>query len=159
MRKLISSIIAIVSVVIIMQVGSSEAKPAFNPQQFAKDYFAAWAATQSPKATKKSLEHYLSFLADNVGHQHYPYDPDDTRHDDGKKKMLKGMTHYLGVHTKYSAKLLDVTYDFNVVVIKYESAVKAVHPQTGEVIDRTSTTLEVLELENGKVALIRKYGE
>ncbi len=159
MRKLISSIIAIVSVIVTLQVSAGEAEQTFNPQQFAKDYFAAWAATQSPKATKKSLEHYLSFLADNVGHQHYPYDPDDTRHDDGKKKMLKGMTYYLGAHTKYSSKLLDVTYDFNVVVIKYESSIKAVHPQTGETIERTSTTLEVLELENGKVALIRKYSE
>ncbi|NQZ05757.1 MAG: nuclear transport factor 2 family protein [Algicola sp.] len=162
MRKLISSIIAIVSIVstvVTMQASAAESKQSFNPQQFAKDYFAAWTATQSPTATKKALEHYLSFLADNVGHQHYPYDSDDTRADDAKKKMRKGMTYYLGAHTKYSAKLLDVTHDFNVVVIKYESAIKAVHPQNGQVIERTSTTLEVLEIEDGKVSLIRKYSE
>jgi hypothetical protein len=63
----------------------------FNPEQFAKDYFSAWAATQSPTATEKDLEHYLSFLADDVGHQHLPYDTDDSRQADGKESMREGI--------------------------------------------------------------------
>jgi hypothetical protein len=155
MRKVFFNLSLIFCAALSLQVTAGE----FKPKQFAEDYFNAWSATQSPKADKKALEHYLSFLADNVGHQHYPYDNDDTRHADGKQKMREGMTYYLGAHKEYSAKLLDVTYDLNVVVIKYHSQVKAVHPQNGQLISDSYTTLEVLELESGKVSMIRKYSE
>lgn len=153
MKKLTPVFIVFISAILCFQANATD----FNPQKFAKNYFNAWAATQSPKASQKDLQHYLSFLTDNIGHQHYPYDPDDTRKPDGKKSMLKGMTYYLGAHTEYSAKLLDVTYGDNVVVIKYQSSVKAVHPQTKQVIDKTFDTVEVLEIEDGKVGVIRKY--
>ena len=71
----------------------------FNPEKFAKEYFNAWAATQSPTATKENMEIYLSLLTEDVGHQHLPYDPDDTRSSDGKKNMRQGMVYYLGGHT------------------------------------------------------------
>ena len=48
---------------------------------------------------------------------------------------------------------------FDVVVIKYNTYVKATHPQTGEVIEQSHDTVEVLELENGRVSVIRKYSE
>ena len=131
----------------------------FNSEQFAKDYFNAWTATQSPVATKDNIEHYLSFLTEDVGHQHLPYDPDDSRSADGKENMREGMSYYLGAHTEYSGKLISNTFGFDVVVIKYETSSKGIHPQTGEVITQNYLTVEVLEIENGKVSVIRKYSE
>lgn len=131
----------------------------FNPEKFAKDYFNAWAATQSPTATKENIEYYLSFLTEDVGHQHLPYDPDDTRSSDGKENMREGMSYYLGGHTEYSGKLISHTDGHDVVVIKYETSSKGIHPQTKQEITQNFLTLEVLEIENGKVSVIRKYSE
>ena len=63
--------------------------------EFARDYFARWQATQQPGATAKDLQHYLALLHDDVGHQHLPYDPDASRHGDGKQSMLQGMNYTL----------------------------------------------------------------
>jgi len=131
----------------------------FNPEKFAKDYFNAWAATQSPTATKENIEQYLSFLSEDVGHQHLPYDPDDARNPDGKENMREGMSYYLGAHTEYLGKLISHTDGHGVVVIKYETSSKGIHPQTKQVITQNYLTLEVLEIENGKVSVIRKYSE
>jgi hypothetical protein len=131
----------------------------FNPEKFAQDYFNAWAATQSPTATKENIEHYLSFLTEDVGHQHLPYDPDDSRSSDGKKSMRKGMNYYLGGHTEYSGKLTSHMDGNDVVVIKYKTSSKGIHPQTKQVIAQNYFTVEVLEIENGKVSVIRKYSE
>ncbi|NQZ80899.1 MAG: nuclear transport factor 2 family protein [Colwellia sp.] len=131
----------------------------FNSEKFANEYFNAWSATQSPTATKQDIEHYLSFLTDDVGHQHYPYDSDDTRAEDGKSSMREGMNYYLGAHTKYSSELVSYSFDFNVVVIKYKSSSTGVHPQTKQEMTINDTTLEVLELEDGKVSLVRKYSD
>lgn len=126
---------------------------------FGQAYFSAWTATQAPDATAADLENYLSLLADDVGHQHLPYDPDDTRHPTGKTNMREGMTDYLGAHTAYTAELGTVTPGYDVVVITYSTASSGVHPQTGETIEQSYDTLEVLEIEDGKVAVIRKYSE
>jgi len=131
----------------------------FNGKVFAQNYFSAWEASQSPQATKKDIEHYLSFLVDDIGHQHLPYDADDTRSTNGKKNMRKGMGHYLGVHTKYKGTLLDVSLGHGVVVIRYDTEATGVHPQTKEVMVLKYQTLEVLEIEEGKVSVIRKYSE
>lgn len=131
----------------------------FNAEEFGNDYFNAWAATQKPAATQENIEHYLSFLTEDVGHQHLPYDPDDTRNPDGKERMREGMSYYLGVHTEYSGKLISNTIGHDVVVIKYETSSKGIHPQTKEVMTQNYLTLEVLEIENGKVSVVRKYSE
>lgn len=131
----------------------------FNPDEFAKDYFNAWTATQSPTATQEDIEHYLSFLTEDVGHQHLPYDSDDTRSSNGKKNMREGMSYYLGGHTEYIGKLINRTAGHGVVVIKYQTSSKGIHPQTKQVVVQNYLTLEVLEIENGKVSVIRKYSE
>ena len=131
----------------------------FNPEKFAKDYFTAWTATQRPTATKENIEYYLSFLTEDVGHQHLPYDPDDTRSPDGKENMREGMSYYLGGHTEYKGNLISHTDGYGVVVIKYETSAKGIHPQTKQEITQNFLTLEVLEIENGKVSVIRKYSE
>ena len=131
----------------------------FNGKEFANNYFNAWGATQSPKATKIDIENYLSFLTPDVGHQHLPYDPDDARHPAGKNKMRKGMSYYLGSHTEYIGTLINITVGYGVVVIEYDTLSKGVHPQTKEVITQKYRTLEVLEIEDSKVSVIRKYSE
>ena len=131
----------------------------FDSEVFGIDYFNAWTATQRPTATKENIEHYLSFLTEDVGHQHLPYDPDDTRNPDGKENMREGMGYYLGAHTEYSGKLISNTSGHDVVVIKYQTSSKGIHPKTKEVITQNYLTLEVLEIESGKVSVIRKYSE
>jgi hypothetical protein len=131
----------------------------FDATSFAGSYFEAWSATQSPEASAGDIEHYLSFLSDDVGHQHLPYDPDAKRSPEGKNKMREGMTYYLGAHTEYESKLNEILPGFDVVIIKYETHVKATHPQSGEVIDQSYDTVEVLELETEKVSVVRKYSE
>ena len=151
-------IISICFVLIFATISTANAEE-FNSEKFANDYFGAWTATQSPAATKENIEHYLSFLTEDVGHQHLPYDPYDTRNSDGKENMREGMSYYLGAHTEYSGKLISNTIGHDVVVITYETSSKGIHPQTKEFITQNYLTLEVLEIENGKVSVIRKYSE
>lgn len=131
----------------------------FDPEAFARTYFQAWTATQSPTATEADIEAYLSLLADNVGHQHLPYDPDDSRAPDGKQKMREGMNYYRGAHTEYTGTLTGTSFGYNVIVIQYDTFSKGVHPQTGQEVESRRSTLEVLEIEDGKVSVIRKYSE
>lgn len=77
-----------------VHAGSNDEEEARN-QGFAKAYFEAWTRSQRPGATEADLENYLSFLSEDVGHQHLPYDVDDERVDDGKENMRKGMRYYL----------------------------------------------------------------
>jgi ketosteroid isomerase-like protein len=131
----------------------------FDANQFAHHYFNAWIATQSPQAKKSDIQNYLSLLKDDVGHQHLPYDPDASRELNGKQKMLEGMLYYLGAHTEYAATLTTIVAGYKVVVLKYKTQLSGKHPQTGQVIALSYDTVEVLELEDGKVAVIRKYSE
>lgn len=131
-----------------------------NLHDFAQQYFAAMIATQTPDATEKELENYLALLTDDIGHTHLPYVTDDSRQPDGKEQMRKGMTYYLGAHTEYRAELLDVfTFNNSAVAIRYKNNVKGIHPQNSQPIVYAQTMMEVLEMENGKVAVIRKYHE
>jgi len=131
-----------------------------NLQEFAENYFDKMVASQAPKATEKELEAYLSLLADDIGHSHLPYVTDDSRLPDGKQKMRKGMTFYLGLHTEYRAELLDIfAFNDSAVAIRYKNSAKGIHPQTKKAISYSQTMMEVLEMENGKVAVIRKYHE
>ena len=126
----------------------------------AKLYFEKMIATQSPSATKKELEAYLALLADDVGHSHLPWVTDDSRLPSGKEDMRQGMTFYLGAHTDYSAELLDVfTFNQSAIAIRYKNHAKGIHPQNNQPIEYSQTMMEVLEIENGKIAVIRKYHE
>lgn len=127
--------------------------------EFAKTYFEAWAGSQKPDATAQDLENYLALLTDDVGHQHLPYDPDDERLPDGKEAMREGMTYYLGAHTEYTGTLLEHMGGQDVVIIRYDTHSKGVHPQTGDTIERRHVTIEVLEIEDGRVSVIRKYND
>ena len=129
----------------------------FNPKTFAEQYFTAWTASQAPNATEKNLENYLALLTDDVGHQHIPYDPDDTRLPDGKQKMREGMTHYLGKHIEYKAEFVSYSYGLNAIAIQYNVSLKARRGPDSPIETMSYNTMEVLEIENGKVSMIRKY--
>jgi hypothetical protein len=129
-------------------------------EHFASHYYNQMIATQSPDATEKELDAYLVLLKDNVGHTHLPWVRDDSRHEDGKAQMRKGMTFYLGSHTEFNAKLLDVfIFNTSAIAIRYEKHAKGIHPQSKQPIMYTQTIMEVLELEDGLVGVIRKYHE
>ena len=130
----------------------------FNAEKFVTDYLTARTATQQPDATAADIEHYLSFLTDDVGYQHLPYNDDDSRYPEGKKDMREGMTYYLGKNKSFSAELVNYTFGHNVVSIQY----KGLHEYQREGEPLTSkhyTAMDVLELENGKVSVIREYRE
>lgn len=124
---------------------------------FAERYFAAWVATQQPNAQPEHLEAYLALLTDDVGYQHLPYAADDSRAPDNKARMRKGMTYYLGSHSAFDAELTQVTEGVNVLTLAYRAAAKGVHPDTGKAHAYDHEVLVVLELDNGKVSVIRQY--
>ena len=129
-------------------------------EKFAQRYFKTMVATQEPNATKVDLENYLSLLTDDIGHSHLPWVTDDSRLPDGKEAMRKGMMFYLAAHSEYSAELLNVfIFNNSAVAIRYKNSAKGIHPESKQPIAYTQTMMEVLEMENGKVAVIRKYHE
>ncbi|PKM19484.1 MAG: hypothetical protein CVV11_07570 [Gammaproteobacteria bacterium HGW-Gammaproteobacteria-15] len=153
MKKLL---LVTLSVFISLSVSATETK--LDLDAFARQYFAAMVATQSPDATEQDLENYLALLTDDIGHSHLPYVTDDSREPDGKQAMRKGMTFYLGAHTEHKAELLDVfTFNQSAVAIRYSNSAKGIHPQHKQPISYSQIMMEVLEMENGKVAVIRKY--
>jgi ketosteroid isomerase-like protein len=129
----------------------------FDPEKFANAYFAAWTASQAPNATKQDLEDYLALLKDDLGHQHIPYDPDDSRTPDAKQKMREGMMHYLGKHIEYQSELIGVTYGLNAMALQFHVSLKAKRGPDSPIETMSYNALEVLEIEDGKVAMIRKY--
>ncbi len=146
------------SLLISTTVFASESK--IDLKEFAQQYFDTMVASQAPNATKKELEDYLALLTDDVGHSHLPYVIDDSRLEDGKQAMRKGMTFYLAAHTQYSAELLDVfIFNHSAIAIRYKNSAKGIHPESKQDIAYTQTMMEILEMENGKVAVIRKYHE
>jgi hypothetical protein len=129
-------------------------------EQFAQHYYKVMSATQAPNATAVELEEYLSLLTDDIGHSHLPYVVDDSRLPDGKASMRKGMTFYLGAHTKYETTLLNVfVFNKSAIAIRYKNYAKGIHPQNKQPIEYSQTMMEVLEMEGDKVAVIRKYHE
>ncbi len=129
-------------------------------KKFAQTYFKTMVATQAPNATMADLENYFALLTDDVGHSHLPWVTDDSRLPSGKDAMRKGMSFYLGAHTEYSAELLDVfIFNTSAIAIRYKNSAKGTHPENNQVIAYSQTMMEVLEMENGKVAVIRKYHE
>lgn len=159
MKALISIGLWVMSGLMAVQTVQASQAGSFDGQAFAKQYFKAWQATQTPTATSQDVENYLALLSDDVGHQHLPYAADDSRNDDGKATMRKGMIYYLAAHTEYRATLVSHTLGDDVVVIVYDTRSKGIHPQTKQALVLNYRTLEVLEIENGKVSVIRKYSK
>jgi len=130
----------------------------FDYDKFVKQYHQAMVNTQKPSASKDDLEYYLSFLTDDVGNQHLPNAPDDSRTPEGKQLMRQGMTRYLGVHTDYKASILDYIIGYNSIALKHKFSAKGLRSDGSE-FSYSKVVLDVLELENGKVSVIRRYGQ
>ena len=143
--------------VLVAGFSSASYAKALDLEAFGKAYFEAMVLTQKPGATEQDIENYLSLLTDDVGHQHLPNSPDDARAADNKKHMRKGMNYYRGANTEFNAELLDITTGKDVVVLKYKTSLKGFHPQLKKEISFAAEQVEVLEIENGKVSVIRKY--
>ena len=141
-----------------LSVTSAAKEPEFEAERFAHKYFQAFVATQRPNAKPEDIENYLALLKDDVGSQHIPFDTDDSRKPDGKARMRKGMTYYLASHDKYKAELLDiVSFGKDGVALRYKQEAGGVHPDSGKYSSYSDQKLEVLELEDGKVAVIPIY--
>ncbi|WP_237058450.1 nuclear transport factor 2 family protein [Microbulbifer sediminum] len=139
-------------------IASSAQETEFDAEKFANEYFQAFVATQRPNAKPEDIENYLSLLKDDVGHQHIPFDTDDSRSPDAKDRMRKGMTYYLASHDKYEAELIEVlSFGKNGVALRYNQEASGVHPDNGKRNSYTNHKLEILEIEEGKVAVIRIY--
>ncbi|KPV96997.1 hypothetical protein AN214_01014 [Pseudoalteromonas sp. P1-9] len=152
-------VIGIFLIVASIQNALAETKQ-MDLKEFANNYYKTMVATQSPTATSKELEDYLALLTDDIGHSHLPYVTDDSRLPDGKQAMRKGMTFYLGAHTEFKSELLDVfTFNTSAVAIRYTTSAKGIHPQNKQPLEYSNVMMEVLEIEDGKVAVIRKYHE
>ncbi len=124
--------------------------------RFARDYFAARAATQAPNASPETLERYLAMLSEDVGYEHKPY---STLGEvaGGKSRMRAGMTHYLGRNHAYQATLINVATGHNAVAIQYQVQWSGRRGGEGPLISRTYMAMDVLEVDQGKVTLIREF--
>lgn len=141
-----------------LPVSAKESKTDF--MELGQNYFDAMVASQAPNATSKDLEKFLALLTDDVGSTHLPYVTDDSRLPNGKEDMRQGMTFYLGSHTEFNAELLDMfIFNSSAIAIRYKKSAKGIHPQTKQPIAYSQTQMDILEIENGKIAIIRKYHE
>ncbi|MEH6393310.1 nuclear transport factor 2 family protein [Pseudoalteromonas sp.] len=155
MKKCLSILTILISVISTATLASSDE---FDYDNFVKNYHQAMTNTQKPNASKDDLEQYLSLLTDDVGNQHFPNAPDDSREPDGKELMRKGMSRYLGVHTEYKGKIIEYIVGYNVVALKHAFSAKGLRSDGSE-FSYSKEVLDVLELENGKVSVIRRYGQ
>ena len=137
---------------------SSEEINEFELKALAQKYFSNWNKTQKPTATPQDLENYLSLLTDDVAWQHFPYQPDDTRKPDGKQNLRKGMTQWLGANTEYTAELSKLIIGQGVIVFKFRALIKFANSE-GVIVNRERNYTDVLEIDNGQVSVIRRYGK
>lgn len=123
----------------------------------ANSYADAWFKTQMPNATDKDLQHFLSFLTDDVAYQHLPYDKTDEREEGGKEALQKGMTQWLASNVDYQATINSVNFSHNLITINYDSTTTIIDPKTKQSKTIRRHVIDSLELDNGKVSVIRKY--
>jgi len=154
-----SLILCVLGCLLTLPITATAEQGNFDYEQFTQQYFAAWTNVQKPNATQKDLEQYLALLTDDIGYQHLPYSNDDSRAPDGKAMMRKGMNYYLGIHTKYKAQLTNSAYGHNVIMIEFTTQAKGIHPDNGQAIVINNKAFEVLELDKGKVSVIRHYSQ
>ena len=68
--------------------------------------------------------------------------------------VKKRCVFYLGAHAEYNSKLLNVfAFNNSAVAIRYTSNAKGIHPQNKQPLAYSNVMMEVLDIEDGKVAL------
>ena len=123
----------------------------------ANEYAKAWFKTQISTATKADLEHYLSFLTDDVAYQHLPYDKTDEREAGGKEVLRKGMTQWLASNVDYKVTINSINFSNNLITINYDSATTIIDSKTKEKKVMRRHVIDTLELDGNKISVIRKY--
>ncbi|MCL1078669.1 hypothetical protein L2734_10955 [Parashewanella spongiae] len=72
--------------------------------------------------------------------------------------MRKITSHYLGVHTDCKIKIISHIIGHNSIALKQVFSAKGSHSDGSEFSYRKKV-LDVIELENGQVSAIRRYGK
>ena len=146
------------ALLLVASIGITEASEEIDLNQFAVKYFEAKVATQAPDATPEILEAYLALLTEDVGYEHKPY-----RYlgevEGGRSRMRAGMTYYLGGNEKYSAELVSVAIGHNAVAIQYKGIWSGRRGGEGPIVTNDFLVMEVLEITDGKVSLIREFSK
>ncbi len=127
-----------------------------NLEHLAQKYFQAKLATQQPNASEADLEAYLDLLSEHVGYEHKPYRPLGEV-EGGKQRMRKGMTYYLGKNERYDAELVSIAIGHNAFAIQYKGTHVFRRGGDGPILTEHFNTMDVLEVEGGKVSIIREY--
>ena len=130
--------------------------------ELALQYFDAKVATQQPDANAEDLERYLALLTDDIGYEHKPYRLLEEGHkatEDGKQRMREGMTYYLGGNENFTAELISVALGHNAIAIQYAGTHEFRRGGEGPIIKERYNLMEVLEVIDGKVSIIREYNE
>jgi len=130
--------------------------------KLALQYFEAKVATQQPDATAEDLETYLALLTDDVGYEHKPYrllEEGREERESGKQRMREGMTYYLGGNEKFTAELDSVAIGHNAIAIQYSGTHEYRRGGEGPILKEQYNLMEVLEIVDGKVSIIREYNE
>ena len=112
-----------------------------------------------PEASEEDLENFLALLTEDVALQHLPYDTTDEREPNGKEVIRTGMSRWRGANTSYTAKLIEINHGHNVIILKYQAIMTIQDEKTRKERTITRNNIEVLELDKGKVSVIRKYGK
>jgi len=72
--------------------------------------------------------------------------------------MREGMSRYLGIHTNYKANIIEYLIGDNVIALKHKFSAKGLRADGSE-FSYSKMVLDVLELEKGKVSVIRRYAQ
>ncbi|MBL4659782.1 MAG: hypothetical protein JKY19_05460 [Alcanivoracaceae bacterium] len=83
---------------------------------------------------------------------------DDSRKPNGKNSMREGMSRYLGVHTGYEANLIEYIVGYNLIALKHKFSARGLRSDGSE-FSYSKVVLDVIEIENGKISVIRRYGK
>ena len=65
----------------------------------------------------------------------------------------------IGIHTEHQAKLTHHAFGDDVIIIEFHTKAKGIHPDNGQEIIINNTVLEVLEIVDGKISVIRHYSK
>lgn len=125
---------------------------------FARQYFSAFVDFQLPEANSDVLDKYLDYLAVDVGHTHMPFRKDDTKYADGRDRYRKDLLSMMGKNKKLKAKLLEVrVFNTTAVALRFELSATYVDTDKDIVSPWSFVLTDILEIEDGKVSMIRRY--
>ncbi|MGJ8680069.1 nuclear transport factor 2 family protein [Paraglaciecola sp.] len=147
---------AVVMLTILMSINVSAKDMDLN--QFAKDYFKAFVATQQVDAKAADLEQYLDYLTDDVGTIHIPFNSDDSRHKGGKDKFKESMSAMMGKNTEFKATIEEIrVFNTTAILIRFKQSAVYVNKEQNTVSPWAMMITEILEMDGDKVGLIRRY--